>query len=160
MAADMFLKITGIKGESTDDKHKGEIEIESFTFGVSNTGTAGRGGGMGAGKASFQDISFSKRADAASPILMQKCATGDHIDKALLTVRKAGGGQQEYYKIILSDLMISSFSNGGSYGDSVPSESLSLNFGKIEFEYYTQNKDGSLGSPTKVGYDMEANKKF
>lgn len=160
MAADMFLKITGIKGESTDDKHKGEIEIESFTFGVSNTGTAGRGGGMGAGKAFFQDISFSKRADAASPVLMQKCATGDHIDKALLTVRKAGGGQQEYYKITLSDLMISSFTNTGSDGDSVPSEGLSLNFGKIEFDYYTQAKDGSLGSPTKAGYDMETNKKI
>lgn len=160
MATDMFLKITGIKGESTDDKHKGEIEIESFTFGVSNMGTAGKGGGMGAGKANFQDISFVKRADAASPTLMQKCATGDHIDKALLTVRKAGGGQQEYYKVTLSDLMISSFVNGGSDGDSVPYENISLNFGRIEFDYYTQAKDGSLGSPTKAGYDLEKNTKI
>lgn len=159
MAGDMFLKIDGIKGESQDSKHKDEIEILNFSFGVSNHGSASSGGGMGSGKANFQDISFSKLVDAATPTLMEKCATGAHIAKALLTVRKAGGTQVEYYKVHLTDLMVSSFQNSGSDSGEKPHESISINYSKIEFSYYVQNKDGSLGSPTNAGYDIKANKK-
>jgi type VI secretion system secreted protein Hcp len=159
MAHDMFLKLDGISGESADDKHKGEIDIQSFSFGVSQTGTAGRGGGAGAGKASFTDISIVKSADKASPNLMAKCATGEHIASALLTVRKAGGTQQEYYKIKLTDLLVSNFQNTGSGNDSIPLETLSLNFAKIEFEYNEQDSKGGLKGVVKAGYDLKANKK-
>jgi len=158
MASDYFLKIEGIKGESTDSKHKDEIEVESFEFGVTNIGTGGRGGGHGSGKASFKDISFVKRADTASPTLMVKCAKGEHIKKAMLTVRKAGGTQQDYYKVELTDLMISSFHNSGSDTDSVPLEHVSLNFSKIEFYYSPQSADGSLGAKTHGGYDLKENR--
>lgn len=159
MAHDMFLKLDGISGESADDKHKGEIDIQSFSFGVSQAGTAGRGGGAGAGKASFTDISIVKSADKASPNLMAKCATGEHIASALLTVRKAGGTQQEYYKIKLTDLLVSNFQNTGSGEDSIPMETLSLNFSKIEFEYNEQDNKGGLKGVVKAGYDLKANKK-
>lgn len=160
MAVDMFLKLDGIKGESKDDKHKDEIDVESFTFGVSQTGTSSFGGGAGAGKASFQDIAIIKRADKSSPILMQKCATGEHIAHALLTVRKAGGTQQEYYKIKLSDLIVSSFQNNGNENHDVPLESLSINFAKIEFEYYEQTEKGGLGGQVRSGYDIKKNIKI
>src|SRR5687768_12512993 len=100
-AVDFFLKIEGIDGESTDDKHKGELDIQSWSWGVSNMGTAGHGGGGGAGKASFQDIHFSTHVSKASPKLMLTCATGEHIKKATLVCRKAGKEQQEYYKVTL-----------------------------------------------------------
>lgn len=159
MAADIFLKIDGIEGESTDKVHPNEIQIESFSFGVTNSGTGGRGGGSGAGKASFQDVHFTKLADKSSPVLMMKCATGEHIPSAMLTVRKAGGDQKDYYKIKLTDVMVSSFQNAGSGGDSTPVENLSLNFVKIEFKYAIQNKDGSLGKISEGGYDLAKNTK-
>ena len=159
MAGDMFLKLDGISGESADDKHKGEIDIMSFSFGVSQSGTQASGGGGGAGKASFQDLAVVKLADKSSPNLMLKCATGEHIKEATLTVRKAGGEQQEYYKIKLSDLLVSSFQNTGSDGDAIPTETLSLNYAKIEFEYKEQNAQGALAGVVKSGYDLKANKK-
>jgi type VI secretion system secreted protein Hcp len=159
MAVDMFLKLDGISGESADSKHKGEIDIESFSFGVSQPGTSSTGGGGGSGKASFSDLSIVKKADKSSPNLMLKCATGEHIASALLTVRKAGGSQQEYYKIKLTDLLVSNFQNTGSGGDSIPVESLSLNFAKIEFEYNEQDSKGGLKGVVKSGYDIKGNKK-
>jgi len=76
MASDIFAKIGDIKGESLDDKHKGEIEVLSYSWGVSNSGTiGGGGGGGGAGKATFQDLSFTHGIDKASPLLLKACAT-------------------------------------------------------------------------------------
>ncbi len=90
MASDYLLKIEGIKGESTDSKHKDEIEIESFSWGATQPGTFSTGGGGGAGKVSFQDLHFTSRVSVASPNLMVACASGQHIKVATLTVRKAG----------------------------------------------------------------------
>ena len=96
MAVDTFLKLGDIKGESKDSKHGGEIDVLSWSWGVSQTGTMSYGGGGGAGKANFQDLNFMHNVDKASPILMLKCATGEHIKEATLVSRKAGKTQQEY----------------------------------------------------------------
>lgn len=159
MAGDMFLKIDGIDGESGDDTHKGEIDIDSFSFGITQDGTMNRGGGGGAGKASFSDFSFAKLADKASPALMQACAKGDHIAHALLTVRKAGGKQEEFYKIKFSDILISSVHNNNATGGA-PSESVTINFAKIEFDYKDQNTKGALGGVVKFGWDVKKNVKI
>jgi len=157
---DYFLKIDGVDAESTDDKHKGEIELESFSWGQTNTGTAGHGGGSGAGKVVAQDLHFVKKLDKASPVLMIGCSTGQHFKKAILTTRKAGGGQQDYLKVTMEDVLVSSYQLGGSAnGDVVPLEQVSLNFAKIEMSYKEQKADGSLGGEVKQKYDYAANKK-
>ena len=160
-SSDYLLEIDGIKGESSDQKHKGDIEILSFSWGVTQQGSHSSGGGGGAGKVSFQDIHFTKRIDKSSPLLFQKAATGTHIKKATLFVRKAGGGQQEYLTIKLEDCLVSSFQTKPSEGsDAVPTESISINFTKIQYDYKPQNADGSLGAPIHAGYDVKANKKI
>ena len=160
MAVDYFLQIDGIKGEAGDSKHAGEIEIDSFSWGVSNAGTHSSGSGGGAGKASFQDIHFTAKVNKASPQLMQACAQGTHIGKATLTVRKQGGDQQEYYTVILTDVLISSYQAGGHDGaNSVPTDSFSLNFTKVCFDYKPQKKDGSLDAPQHGGWDLKTNAK-
>ena len=159
---DYFLKLDGIKGESTDSKHKGEIEIESFSWGETNTGSfsSAPGAGGGTGKVSFQDLHLTKLADISSTNLMYHCASGKHITEATLTVRKAGEQQQEYYKVKLSDVLVSSYQSGGhSGGELIPTDQFSLNFAKIQFEYYPQDAKGKLGSPEKAGWDLKANKK-
>ena len=155
---DYFLKIDGIDGESEDHKHKNEIELLSWSWGASQTGTMGHGGGGGAGKVSMQDFSFSQRLNKASPKLFLHCANGKHIPKAVLTVRKAGGEQVEYLKITLSDILVSSYQTGGSTGEVVPIESVSLNFSKVEFSYAAQDKTGKTGSPIVSNWDLKANK--
>jgi type VI secretion system secreted protein Hcp len=159
MAVDYFLKIDSVPGESTDDKHKGEIDVESWSWGETQSGTSSAGGGGGAGKVSMQDFHFVMRLNKASPKLMLACATGEHLKSATLVCRKAGGDQQEYMKIVMSDLLVSSYQTGGSTGDVVPLDQISLNFSKIEYEYKPQKADGSLDSPVKTGYDLKLNKK-
>jgi type VI secretion system secreted protein Hcp len=160
VASDYLLKIDGIKGESTDAKHKDEIEIESFSWGATQPGTFSSGGGGGAGKVSFQDVHFTTRVNVASPNLMVACASGQHIKVATLTVRKAGKDQQEYYIIKLSDNLVSSYQSGGSEGsNALPVDQFSLNFAKIEFEYKIQKPDGTLGASVKGGWDLKTNKK-
>lgn len=158
---DAFLKLDGIKGESADAKHKGEIDIMSFSWGVAQTGTSATGGGGGAGKVQFQDIHFVKKTDAASPLLMLNCANGAHIKEANFVVRKAGGAQLEYLKIKLTDILISSFKDHGTQkGDEIPKESITLNFAKVEYSYQPQGADGKAqGGPILAGWDVKANLK-
>ena len=157
MAVDYFLKLTDIPGESTDSKHKNEIDIESWSWGESNAGSHGGGGGGGAGKVAMQDFHFTMRINKASPKLFLACATGTHIKEGLLICRKAGKEQQEYLKVKFSDLLVSSYQTGGSSGDVVPVDQISLNFGKIEISYAAQKPEGGLDSPVVHNYNLEEN---
>jgi type VI secretion system secreted protein Hcp len=157
---DYFLKIKGIEGESGDQKHKNEIELESWSWGETNSGSHASGAGGGAGKVMMQDFHFVMKVNKASPKLMLACANGEHIPEALLTCRKAGKDQQEFYTVKMSDLLVASFQTGGSsHGDVVPVEQISLNFAKIEFEYKAQKADGSLDGGIKAGWDLKKNVK-
>jgi type VI secretion system secreted protein Hcp len=161
MASDYLLELDGIKGESLDEKHKDKIEIDSFSWGVSNSGNMGRGSGGGTGKADFQDLIFTKQTDKSSPLLVKAAASGDHIKKAVLIARKAGGkaGQVEYFKITLEDVMVSSFTTGGNAGSSsIPVDSFSLNYTKMKYEYLPQKADGSLEGAIVAQYDRAINK--
>lgn len=156
--ADYYLKIERVDGESCADGHKGEMDIESWNFSVYQTGTFFSGGGGGAGKAKFQDIRFTKKIDKASPKLMLMCATGQHLKQAVLTLRKAGDGQQDFCKIILTDVLVSEHqTNNHLGGDPLPTDEFSLNYAKIEFEYKPQKADGSLNAAIKAGYDVARN---
>jgi type VI secretion system secreted protein Hcp len=154
---DFFLKIDGIEGEAPDSKHKNEIQIDSWSWGASQGGSAARDGGLGAGKVQMQDFHFVTKVNKASPKLMLACATGDHIKKAVLVCRKAGGTQQEYLTITFSDLMIASYQTSGSGSSEVlPLDQIALNFTKIEMEYKAQDAKGGLGGGIKTGYDIKA----
>mgnify|MGYP003487809192 CR=1 FL=1 len=142
-AVDYFLKIDGIDGESPDHKHKGEIQLESWSFGESQGGTHSSGGGGGAGKVQMQDFHFVMKISKASPKLFLACACG----------------QQEFLKTTFTDILVSSYQTGGSgHSDIVPTDQISLNFAKIEIEYKEQKPDGTLGGAVKAGYDLKLNK--
>ena len=159
MAVDTFAKIGDIKGESGDDKHKEEIELLSWSWGVSQSGTVASGGGAGAGKVNFADFQFTHYVDKASPNLMKACATGEHIKNAIITQRKAGKGQQEYLILKLDDILITSVSPGGAAGDSgLVVEQVTLQAAKVDLEYKPQKADGSLDAGLHFKYDLKANK--
>ena len=158
-SVDFFLKIDGIAGESTDDKHKGEIELESWSFGATNSSSFSSGGGAGVGKVKVNEFKFKKKVDKASANLFTYCCTGEHPKTATLVCRKAGKDQQEFLKIELSPVYISSYDVDGSSGDEVPMEDVALSFGKIKFEYKPQKPDGTLDAPIAGGWDITMNKK-
>jgi len=156
MASDIFAKLGDIKGESLDAKHKDEIEVLSYSWGVSNAGSMASGSGGGEGKATFHDLSFVHNIDKASPVLIQACATGVHLKEATITHRKAGKGQHEYLVVKLNDVIVTSVTHGGS-GDG-HSENVSLAFAKVALEYKPQKADGSLDAGIHFKYDLKAHK--
>jgi type VI secretion system secreted protein Hcp len=158
MAAHMFIKLDDIKGESVDDKHKGEIDILSWSWGVAQTGTAHGGGGSGAGKGQVNDLTFTKQVDRSSPLLFQLCCSGTPLKKGLLTCCKAGGKALEYIKIGMDQVMVTSVTIGGDVGGDVINETVTLNFATMNYEYVPQKADGSGEASVSKGWDIAGNK--
>jgi type VI secretion system secreted protein Hcp len=155
MAVDVFLKLGDVKGESKDSKHADEIDVLSWSWGVSQSSTISHGGGGGAGKANFNDLSFMHALDKASPVLMKACAMGDHFDSATLVSRKVGKGPQDYLIIKMKEVFITSVQPSGS--SEHPMESVSMQFGHVDLEYKPQKPDGSLDAGVHFIYDIKKN---
>jgi len=154
MAIEYFLKLDGITGESASSKHSGEIEVMSWSWGASNP-TSIHGTGLSAGKVSISDITISKPVDKASAKLLELCCTGKHIATGTLSCSKSTGDKNpgDYLTIKLNEIHIASFQTGGSSGDSVGSESISMAFLKFEYDYKVQGKDGNLTAAGTAKYD-------
>ncbi|HEY0707951.1 MAG TPA: type VI secretion system tube protein Hcp [Polyangia bacterium] len=157
MAVDMFLKLDDVKGESTDGAHAGEIDVLSWSWGMTQSGTSHGGGGGGAGKVSVQDLSLTKYVDAATPNLIKMCCNGKHFKTAVLTVRKAGENPLEYLKITMEEGLISSLTTGGSGGEDRLTETVSLNFSKYKLEYAPQKADGSGAAAIEAAWNIAKN---
>lgn len=155
---DAFIKIDGIDGESMDDKHKNEIEVLDFSAAVLNASSTATGGGSGAGVSQHEDFVITKHVDKASPKLFAACSSGEHIKKAVMSVRKAGKEQKDYLIVTLSDVLISGIQHTGALASASPTEEISFNYGKIEHEYKPQTSDGTTAGSIKAGYDVKARK--
>ena len=151
-AADIFIKIGDIKGESIDDKHKDEIEVLSWSWGVAG---ATRNSPklpqqpVGPGQpACAQEITITKPVDKASPILFANAAGGSSIPSATVSVRKAGAEQQDYLVITLSDVIVTSVAQTGvAASEDRPSESVSLSFSGAKISYTAQSVAGAAVAP-------------
>jgi len=157
MAVDIFLKLDGIKGESADNKFKDQIDVLAWSWGATQMGTGHMGGGSGTGKVSVQDLTVTKYIDRSSPTLFLHCCNGKHIKKAQLIVRKAGENPLDYLTLDLEDILVTNVSPGGSGGEDRLTESVSLNFAKINFKYKVQNEDGSAGPESEGKWDIRKN---
>ena len=155
MAIEYHLKIGNVKGESGATKHKDEIEVLSWSWGASNP-TNISGSGMSAGKVSMSDLSFTKKVDKSSPKLLELCVTGKHVDDATLYCSKQTGGKtpDDFLTIKLKEVYVSSFHVGGSEGEDVGTESLSITYGQIDYDYKEQKPDGTLTSAGNVQYNL------
>ena len=156
MAIDTHIKFDGVEGESTHTDHKGEIELLSWSWGVTNA-SMGSGGGSGMGKAQGGDLHFAHPYDKASPVLAKKCIQGVHFPSVVLTSRKAGEGQKDFLKITMKEVYITSVQPAGSSGGDIM-ESVSMSYGSIEFAYKPQDKAGALGGEVKFSWDTKTTK--
>ena len=163
MAFDCFLKIEGVPGESTDDKHKDWIEVLSFHWGVSQPSSGGRstGGAASAERCNHTDFSVVHTLDKASAKLFLFCCNGKHLKEATLELCRATGDKSKYMEYKLSDVIISSVRPGGAAqgGEALPLEEASFNYGKIELSYtLTDHKTGKPTGDVKANWDLTANK--
>ena len=160
MAVDMFMEMGDkIKGETQDKEFKGKggIDVLSWSWGMSQSGTTHMGSGGGAGKATFQDLSFTKYVDKSTTAIMIALAKGSHTPQCKLTCRKAGEGQQKYIEITMKEVIITSVSTGGSGGEDRLTENVTLNFGQVSFEYFLQDDKGNTSSGGKLAWNIAEN---
>ena len=153
MSTDTHIKFPGVDGESQHKDHKGEIEVLSWHWGVTNA-AAPFGGGSGQGKGDPHHLSFDHRYDKASPLLAKKCADGTHFDSVVITARKSGEGQKDFLKITMKEVFINSVTHGGGSGGDI-NESVALTYGDIEYEYKPQDDKGALGGSVKFGWAVK-----
>ena len=153
--ADMFIKIDGIAGEAQDDVHRGEIDVASWHWRMSQQSSMMPGSGGGAGKATINDLEFIHQIDRASPNLMRYCLTGRHIPKVVLSVRKAGGVPLDFLKITMGDVVVTSVEPSGASNKHW--EHVTLSFARVKQEYIVQGKLGTGNGTVTASFDIKEN---
>ena len=149
-AVDMFLKIEGVDGEATTTTHKGWIDIQSWSWGVSQTATAGAGGGATAGRLTGH-VTLIKRIDKATPLLFKRCSDGTVLPLATVELARSGGGQT-YLKYEMKEVIVSSIAHGDLDGDGVPDEEIKLDFTGVTLTYTQLDASGKpLGQTSAAG---------
>lgn len=160
-SADYYLKIDGVEGESMTEGFEKQMQIESWSWGSTNSGSAAQGSGLGTGKATMQDFHFVIQNGKASVQLGLNNWKGNHIPTAVLTCRKTTGDgtPQPYYEVTFNECVISSFQEGGSNGsDILPMVQVSFNYSKVTAVYFEQNQQGRNTRAKSVTYDVKKGK--
>lgn len=151
MSSDATIKFDGVDGEAA--KPKGEIEVLSWSWGVSNE-SADSSGGSGKGKALPGAFLFTHVYDKASPVLAKHCVMGKHFPSVKLTARKSGDGQQDFLTVTLKEVKIVNVLPQGSSGGDIH-EQVSCSYKDVEFAYKPQDDKGALGGEVKFGWNTE-----
>ena len=158
-AGDVFLRLDGITGESTDSKHKGEIDILSYTQSFTNNAAISAGGG-GSGRVTCGAVTVLKNIDRSSPGFIRLVTTGAHVPKGVITFRTAGESPIEYYKVTLTDVIVTAVNQTDSPDPGRIIEQVSMLADRFQFEYTPIDAAGRPGATTKFGWDCAANRKF
>lgn len=160
MASDVFLKVDGIKGESTDVNHQDEIELLAWSWGVAEVFIVSGGGGIVGGKPKFTDLVVTKHVDKASPKLLRACLTATHVNDVVLTQRKAGAGKVNFLVITLKDVLVASLNDVEADAAPRPVETVQFTFAKVIYEYVPQKPNGQPDTPVTLRWDVQANAEF
>jgi type VI secretion system secreted protein Hcp len=148
--AAIYMKLGDIKGEATESNHKGWIEIDSVSLGAGRAGAAASA--RTAAPSGPGTISFARRGDSSSAALMEYCRTRRAISRVEIHV------VEESARYVFQDAIITSCQGPGQGTNTAPTESISLNYQKMQVDYQTQDSKGARGGvgPT---YDLGTAKK-
>ena len=158
MAVAIFMKVEGAAGESKDAAHKDWTDVKSLTWGVSQPHSMATGGGAGAGKATFQNLSITAHMDKCYPAVLKHCATGKHLGQVEISMCKAGGVQIEFCKITLTDVMVVTVAVGGTVDGDIVVVNYGFQAAKIRTEYAEQTSQGGKGATGQMGFSIKENK--
>lgn len=158
MAIDIFLKVDGIDGESQNANHKKWIDVYSFSWGAKQPGNMAVGGGGGAGKVNYRDLTVQALVDKGTPALLKYCSSGKHIAKVQLSICKAGGQEVEYTLITLEDVLVTQTDYIGVAHGSTLGMEYSFQASKVAMEYWEQTSQGNKGASVQMGWDIKQNK--
>ncbi len=154
--AAIFMKIEGIEGEVTENGHEGWIEVDSFQFSASRAISETASGGRGTiSVTSFSDIAITTALSKASPAIFTQAVLGDKGISVMIDFTKTTAGKADTFaKYLFTNTLISSYGISAVSGaDSAPSETISLNFVKIDFSFIPFNADGTAGASIDATFD-------
>lgn len=152
----MFLKVDGASGESKDANHSGWTDITSFSWGASQHGNMIVGGG--AGNVNFNVLHINTLIDKSSAAILKHCSNGKHISKIEVSVCKAGGGQVEYTRITLEDVLVTGVQFNGINGDDALGISYAFQAAKVKDQYWEQTENGTKGAENLMKWDIKKNR--
>ncbi len=157
--SNIFLKLTGVDGESQESQHKNELEVFSYHEGLQNMASGGTGMGGGVGRVSYNDFTFTCKLEKAVPTLMKYCADHKVISEAKVSATKVGGSGKsyDYLQITMKNVRVSGVDIGGSM-NAEASVSVHVNFEEIKTEYWTENAQGGQGASTNAAWSNKENK--
>ena len=158
-AADVFLKLEGITGGSQDEKHKGEIDVLSYTQSFSNTSKIAAGATSGPGKVTCGAVTLLKNIDQSSVEFIRLVVTGAHVTKGVLTFRTPGSTGLEDSTITMEDVVVTSVDQVDNNDPALIVEKVSLLADRFMFDQKVQTSGGQTVTP-KFGWDCVANKKI
>ena len=160
MAANMFLKLEtpNVEGEATDSNHDKEIQVLSWShsFNQPTSATRASAGGGTVEQANHADFSFTKYIDTATDDLLKACWSGKMFAKGTFTAYRADGDNKavKYLQVLMEKVVVSNYSTGGGTGD-IPVETVTLNYGSVEYTYIQQkNDDGTANGNQPVKHDL------
>jgi type VI secretion system secreted protein Hcp len=165
MASNIFVQIDSqdggaVQGESVVGDYKDQIEVSSWSWGVSQSGSASSSQGGSTGTANVTDLTFTANVDKSFPILAQMAGKGTHVKDATLTICKTGGTLLPYLVIKMTGGLVSQVAIGGTSSDSgAPTQvmTVALNFAKVEFDYTPQTTAGAGGAAVSGAIDISGN---
>lgn len=160
MSTDIFLRIEGITGESQDASHKGWINVDSFTWGAAQPGNMAVGGGGGAGKVRYRDLTIQAKIDKATPAVMRYISNGKHISKVEISVCKAGGNQVEYCRISLEDVLITNVMFNGATQRDLIGITYQFQAARVKNQYWEQLNNGGKGAESQSGWNIKENREL
>ena len=164
MALDAYIQIKDIPGEALDEEHKDWIQVQEIQHAMHQKASPSQDdvGGITAAKAEHEPVRIRKAIDKASPVLAEKCSSGEHIPTVTIEMLRASGKSRvKFIKIELAEAIVSDIAVAGqANGEAVPSEWISLRYGKIKWTYMSHGRDGNPGATTPGGWDLTKNKKW
>ncbi|MCK6490685.1 MAG: type VI secretion system tube protein Hcp [Planctomycetes bacterium] len=156
-----FIKLDGIDGQSTDDKHKGQIDVVDFSYGGAQpTVRASHGGARSGAGVAVDNFAFTHFIDKATPNLFKALCTGKPVAKVVFELCRSTGDSTPYLTVTMEDVLVAAIANGAMRDDSVvPAETVGLNYGKITIAYTeTDPKTGAKGGKVEYSADVVAQK--
>jgi type VI secretion system secreted protein Hcp len=161
MSTNVFVRIGDIKGGSHDSRHQDEIEVVSWSWGLTNPAAGAAGGGGSGGRAAFQDVAFVHLVDRASPRLMLACASAQRFPEARLTVRRPDAAtSDDFLRIILQDVRVTGVHTSPTEAVGGLVEQVTIAFTRVDYEYRHQLSDGSLDTAVQFKWDLQQNRPF
>ena len=155
-AVDLYLHVQTkragkIKGEAAASDHADDIELSGWQWGLSASSALGNT--QAASRRSYTALTVTKRIDAATTPLMSALVSNDEVKEAKLTMRRAGGEQEDFFIITLNDARVASVQHVAD-AEGGTTETVSIAFTKVEVEYRPQKASGQRGGSTMFSDEL------